>query len=260
MLAVTDTLSPGTSEAGRTLKALFAEQNEGGVLELVPGLPDQIMSLTVTKTLTLRGPDNSSQKNWPTIVAEQDCVSAIAVSTVRDSEVSFTNLHLRHGGGSFDIESSTDESKEFGSACCVGVDGGSLQMNECSVSAVNGTCIGLVGEHSTAIIRSCELANSSVGTAACQAARLRCVDCTFSHLSHAGAVLIGNKTLGELEANTMDRCGVLGISVSEGAGLIAEGNSVAQCSRAGISVVSTSWARATSNRIVDNGEHGVSRW
>eukprot|EP00961_Rhodomonas_salina_P023825 320342-Rhodomonas_salina.2 len=175
----------------------------------------------------------------------------------KESDVAFDNLQLRHAGGNFDSGSSDNQSTEVGAACCIGVDGGFLQMSSCSVSAVNGTGVGLTGMNSTALLKNCELANSSVGACACQAAKFGCGSSSFSNFSDAAVVLIGNKTLGELEGNTMDRCGILGISVSEGAGLIAEENSIAGCSRAGISVVGKSWARVTSNRIVNNGEHGT---
>jgi hypothetical protein len=125
-----------------------------------------------------------------------------------------------------------------GAACCVGVDSGVLLIEACTVCATNGTALGATGSEARIIIDQCHLKDSAFGVACVLGARVSCSRSLLSSLEQAAVIAVGNGSLCELESNSVSQHarGAYGMSVTEGAKAILEGNSFSRARDAGLSI------------------------
>ena len=121
--------------------------------------------------------------------------------------------------------------------CCVGVDSGVFLIEACIVSATNGTALGVMGQEARITIDQCQIKDSAFGLVCVLGARLSCSRSLFSSLTQAAIVTVGNGSLCELECNTVRAgAGAYGMSVTEGAKAVLEGNSFTGARQAGLSI------------------------
>ncbi len=135
----------------------------------------------------------------------------------------------------------------------MGVDSGILKLEACSVTAFNGTSVGVTGACARLVIDQCHIKDSAFGVVAVSQAHVCCTRSLLSCISEAAVVAVGNMTLCELECNVMATSGY-GLSLTEGAKGILEGNMIQDCREAGVSVSGRgSWVRLSVNHLRANG-------
>lgn len=118
----------------------------------------------------------------------------------------------------------------------MGVDSGVLVIEACIVSAMKGTALGVTGREARIVIDQCHIKDSAFGVACVLGARLSCSRSLLSELAQAAIVAVGNGSICELESNTISAGGAYGMSVTEGAKAILEGNSFMGAQETGISI------------------------
>jgi hypothetical protein len=97
--------------------------------------------------------DMEEQRYKRPLVQDDGGVSIVDMQLRKSDIVRIAELELRHRGGAFEVQDilkaggdkTEIKNAELGGCCCVGVDGGSLIMSMCTISAANGSCVGVTG-------------------------------------------------------------------------------------------------------------------
>jgi hypothetical protein len=87
------------------------------------------------------------------VVQDDGSVSILDMQLRKSDIVRVSELELRHRGGAFEVEDFLKaggdkkdvKNAELGGCCCIGVDGGSMILSMCTISASNGSCVGVTG-------------------------------------------------------------------------------------------------------------------
>jgi hypothetical protein len=97
--------------------------------------------------------DMEEQRLKRPLVQDDGGVSIVDMQLRKSDIVRIAELELRHHGGAFEVQdilkAGGDQSEvknaELGGCCCIGVDGGSLIISMCTITAANGSCVGVTG-------------------------------------------------------------------------------------------------------------------
>jgi len=147
------------------LVTMFAA-GPGGTVDVERGGRPLKVSLKVPHALKLRADvGGQGEAVWE----DGGAVSLMEAELGKGEVFDVQGLHLRHNGGRFEVEdlaegtgdggegsssgNSTVKNGMLGGCCCIGVEGGGVDLSGCTISADGGSCVGATGPTSKATLR-----------------------------------------------------------------------------------------------------------
>ena len=163
-------IRPSAVDTDDVLVTMFAA-GPGGTVDVERGGRPLKVSLKVPHALKLRADvGGQGEAVWE----DGGAVSLMEAELGKGEVLEVQGLHLRHKGGRFEVEdmaegtggggggssSSSSNSSNItvkngmlGGCCCIGVEGGGVELSGCTISADGGSCVGATGPNSKATLR-----------------------------------------------------------------------------------------------------------